>query len=362
MNRDKAISLATFVLAACVGPTSTVGPARSEASNEAPGPKPPPVAQVEPAQVEPAHAGPAHAEPEPIEAEATQPHVPSTPTLERRSEHLVVVAPHAIEDAVVVPGGVAFVQHDEIWLASPDSDEVRLLEDPIDPHGLARVGSWLYWLGNEKNGRIELSTAKKERIPRFAPPGRQSNFAAGDKLYGITDEGQVWGLEGMHISRVETHADRQWRSLPGHFGAGAKVLVLPVLDPAEREAFLWRVRVGGKGQRVETNRVVPALWSINAKGSLAFVRGDEVFRLGAKSNKPRRLFEEPDVSALCWCGDAVCTFVASESELRIHGKDRTEVRPLTAGLEQPSRTTCSAEYVAWRVSGEARATMGVLAL
>ena len=352
MKPCKAIALGALAIAACAGSTTTVGPTADESRTENPAPKGLPDAPAKTAE-----------QPE-IEAEVSPPEAPiEPPKLERLAEHFVVVAPSAFEEALVVPGGVAFVQSEQIWIASRANEEVRMLEDPIDPHGLATDGSQLYWLGHERNGQIELASGEKGRFVRIAPPGRQRDLAFGDVAYGVTDRGQVWRVDGMHVSRVDTHMDRQWQSLPVGFGAGDHVVVLPLRDVARGETFLWRARVGGKGVRVETKRVQPVFWSVRADGTLLFVRGEQVFRLGAKSNKPRLMFEEPRVSAVCWCGKSVCTFVESSGELRIHRKGATETRPLAPGLETPIRVSCDAEHVAWRVAtGEGTHRLGVIAL
>ncbi len=344
------LALAALVLGACVGSTNTPEPRPDEARHAAPVPKPqtPP----QPAPVQPVAAARPHTAespaPEPEQAPTVEedPQVPP-PAFTSTAQGFVVKTAKSIEEIEVVPDGVAFVQWGEIWIASPGAGAVESVVAGRDLHGLTTDGTWLYWLGNERNGRLELATGAKEPLPRFARPGGQQDLSVGDVPYALTDGNVVWRLEGLHVSRVKTHLDRTWRVVGGALGAGNRVVVFPVFG--DRKTFLWRLRVGGNGHRVETRGIFPRSWSVDARGRLVFIRGASVMRLDPKSKRAKPLFEEPNIRAVCWCGADVCTFVDDQVRLHVRGGD--EHRVLAEDTGKVTRISCSARRVAWTVPG-----------
>ncbi len=278
------------------------------------------------------------------------PEPPAELGAQRLDDRTVIAGPDGIEEVAVIPDGVAFTISSDIWVAPADGGELRTVATTVDPHGLATDGRWLYWLGHEKNGRLELATGKEQRRPRFAVPSAQVDLAMGDVPYGLDIDGRVWRIEGNHLERVDLRTEPDVKASSA-IGAGKRVVVVVVFDFASRATFLWRVRLGGKGHRIDTRQFRGRFWSVDAKGRLVFVRGGDVMRLDPKSTTPKRLFTVAKLTALCWCGSAVCTFSEDDDQILRHRPGASEPEVLVRGLGPVHRISCSDERVAWTAPG-----------
>lgn len=296
-------------------------------------------------------------EPEPAPEPAQKPPaaaVPTEPTVDSEREHVVVVGARDLEDVVVLPDGAAFTTGGEIWTIAADGSNLKKRVTTVDPHGLATDGTRLYWLGHERNGTLELGSDEVEFLPRIGQPGTQHRLAFGDVLYGLTFEGALWRFAGGGVTRVHTRLEPGSRTLSG-FAAGKRVVVLAALrrEGGRMSPTLWRVRVGGKGHAIATGAARSGRrWSVNPRGDVLLAEGGVVKRRDLSAKSSRKLFDEPGVGAVCWCGPHVCTFVPEANEVRLHRRGAAEASTLATDMGELRRVSCNARHVAWTTAGD----------
>jgi hypothetical protein len=327
---------------------------------------------------EPTHTDPAHAElapadplrsreaapagssepaPDPPPGERASPLIePELPTVARAHDRTVIASPITIEALVPIPEGIAFAQGGEIWALAADEGTLRKLATTVDPHGLVTDGRWLYWLGHERNGKLELATGQVEPLASFGAPGEQVDLAIGDVLYGRSGSNAVWRFEGNGIHRIDVRPDRTWRALPG-LGAAERVVYLPMIDTAARPLtfFILRLHVGGRSTRIPVEGAPqPLRWSVSRTGSLVLIgeQGTAVMRLDGKATKPRKAFDEPGVSAVCWCGDDVCTVDEDDGVVRRHRRGSADAEVLARDVGPVARLGCDERRVAWSTADD----------
>jgi hypothetical protein len=320
-------------------------------------------AHTDPAPAEPAGSGeaaparpPEPAPPPPPDERASPPVEPEVPTVARAHDRTVIASPVAIEALVPIPDGIAFALGGEVWAYAADEGALRKLATTVDPHGLVTDGKWLYWLGHERNGKLELATGQTATLASLGAPGEQEDLAVGDVLYGRSGAKAVWRFEGNGVRRIDVRPDRTWRALPG-LGAGERVVVLPMMDTATRPptSFILRLRVGGRSTKIAVEGIPqPLRWSVSRTGSLVFVaeRGTAVMRQDATAAKARKAFDEPGVVAVCWCGDDVCTVDADDDVVRRHRRGSADAEIMARDVGSVGRLGCDERRVVWSTVGD----------
>jgi hypothetical protein len=264
---------------------------------------------------------------------------------------MVITSPQAVEALVPIPHGIAFAQGGEIWGLAVDEGALRRLATAVDPHGLVTDGHWLYWLGHERNGKLELATGRTATLASLGARGEQEDLAVGDVLYGRSGTQAVWRFEGDGIRRIDVRPDRAWRALPG-LGAGDRVVYLPTLDTATRPPtpFILRFHVGGRSTRIPVEGIPQRLrWSVSRTGRLVFVgeRGTAVMQQDAKAAAASKAFDAPGVVAVCWCGDDVCAVDGDDDVVRRHRRGSADVEVVVHDVGPVARLGCDRRRVAW---------------
>lgn len=271
----------------------------------------------------------------------------SSPTVTREDGRTVLSTSGNFEEVVLIPGGLAFNLNSEIWVLESDETTARSLTSTSDPHSLVSDGKWLYWLGYENNGKLELATGEVGWLPRMGRPEMQQHLAVGDVLYG-RNEMSVWRYEGLHLRQITFRTDEAGM-FRGEIRAGPRMVFLPTIDHVDGgrpQVFLLRLDVRGKMTKVPIEGTSPLRWSVNRAGSVVFRGADDaVMQLDAKASKPRRLFDEPNLSAVCWCGRDVCTVV--DDVIRRHRRGRAEAEPVVEDVGSVDQLVCSADRIAW---------------
>lgn len=301
---------------------------------------------------ETAPAGSPEPAPEPSPREHASPPIePETPTVERAHERTVISSPLATEALVPIPEGIAFTQGGEIWTYTADGGTLRKLATAVDPHGFVTDGRWLYWLGHEGNGKLDLATGQVDTLASFGASGEQEDLAVGDVLYGRSGAKAVWRFEGHGVRRIDVRPDRTWRALPG-LGAAERVVYLPMIDTAPRPptSFILRLHVGGRSTRIPAEGIPkPLRWSVSRTGSLVLIgeRGTAVMRQDVEAATLRKAFDEPGVVAVCWCGDDVCTVDGDDDVVRRHRRGSADAEVLARDVGPVARLGCDERRVAW---------------
>lgn len=339
--------LVVFGCSACIDRSSPPEPAPTD----------PPVAQP-PSTPNAEDEGTAASEAKP----STQPKLagepssrPDEPIVARREGRTVITSSSVVEELVLIPDGVAFVQGSEIWALGQDDAAPRRLATAVDPHALTCDGTWLYWLGHERNGKLDLATRRIETLPSMGTPGQEEDLAAGDVLYGRSAT-SIWRFEGLGVTRIAFRIDEAWSPMAG-LGAGTRIVILPIAERATKGApsfFLLRLGLDGKMTRIPVDGIPrPLRWSVSRVGSVVMLGGgDEVLRQDAKASKARVLFEEPGVAAVCWCGDDVCTVDTDDDVLRRHRGGGAEAERVADGVGSIRHLACGADRIAWSTSEE----------
>ncbi len=263
-------------------------------------------------------------------------------------------ASHSVGGLALIPGGVALVHSGTLWLASSQTGEFTKVETSTDPHALVSDGKWLYWLGHEKNEKLNLRTHEKSHVARFAPAARQRGLAVGDALYGFAEEAQVSRIGKRHVNLAH-RANPYWAS-PGHLEAGEGILAFAVIDRTDMSSFLWRTEVRKKGVRVDADLQQTHAWSLHNDGRLIFFRDGHVMSLGRKSKTPRPLFGQGDLTDLCWCGRDVCGISETVGEARVHHRGKPESTVVADAVGKPGFLRCSDQHIAWTTAGESKST------
>ncbi len=292
--------------------------------------------------------------PAPLPPQSAAPTVrPETLEIAKDRDSFVLTASHPVGGLALLPDGLALVHGGSLWLASTETRELTEIDAGVDPHALASDGRWLYWLGDERNGKLNLSTHETDFLPRFGRPQSQQGLAAGDALYGLGADGEVFRLDKLH-PRLANPGDRRWQTMGG-IQAGDHIFAFSAIDRVEMEAFLWRREDRRKGLRVEADLRHRHAWSLAHDGRLVFFRGEQVMLLSRRAKSPRPLFDKADLSGLCWCGKDVCGVSESAAELRLRAGE-SDPKVIATGVGRIEQLRCDAEKVAWTKPGIGKST------
>lgn len=270
------------------------------------------------------------------------------PVVERSGAHAVIAYDGDLdEDPVALLDGVAFAAGSGVWAYSDRTRLVSELARSVDPHQLETDGEWLYWLGFEENGRIELKTGRELFLPRLGASSDQ--LALGDCLYATTTSHELWQFCSLHLRQIRFGTDGEILALRGLEAGQAAVFTMALLrnrtGPIERVTL--RIRADGKSSTIPFF-VQSRHWDASTSGGLVFAveATGAVMRWGNRAAKQKPLFEEPGINAVCWCGRDVCT-VNDDHALRRYrgGKAPAEVVETSAG--PVALLDCNANYVTW---------------
>lgn len=182
-----------------------------------------------------------------------------------------------------------------------------------EPHGFGADEKSVFWLSSVGPAELDLETLRRKPEP-FIPTGFNYSVSIGDTLYGIGWMAHVWRAEGEMGSVINTGIDPNSVIWNRRIRAADRMFALGLLE--DEGSSIYRYRIGRKPHRIKTDMTYAAEWDLRPDGALLFMRGDHVYRLDARSNRPVELFEKADTTGLCWCGANVCTFSNATGEFR----------------------------------------------
>jgi hypothetical protein len=264
--------------------------------------------------------------------------------------HSVLTAPEFISDAVAVEGGVIFTQADALWRLNRDDSEPQKLVASPSPHSVAADGTWLYWLSDAPNERLNLETLAREPFVQIAAPAKQHRLSIGRHPYALADHGLVYWVRNNAAYVVIRPTSSDGRLGPLALRAGGNVVALSMVDP-NGAPYLKRARDGTDKDNVESSSTVAQRFSLNDEGELLFLRGDQVMRLSPDTDVPQHLFSASDLSGLCWCGANICTVSAETRTLqRYLGRLGTQEQTPEVLSKAPSSIqvlSCRDDTIVW---------------
>mgnify|MGYP003875256651 CR=1 FL=1 len=282
---------------------------------------------------------------------ADEPAGPPPPfSVELRPDGATISTLEEINDAIVIPGGVLLAHDNTIWRLDRGGRDLQEVTKSIDPHGMASDGTWLYWFSEEENARLNLETLERELIEQLEPAGLQYTFAMGELPYALTGPGMIWWYRGRDAYVVDRPKSADGRLGPLGLRAGGRVAVLSKVRP-DGTSYLKRAQGGRTKDAVESDSAHPRRFSVDPEGRLLFLRGEGVLRLNPGTSEAQFLFELPDLTALCWCGEDICT-ISAESQALVRHSGPFEgpshsvetLRPVNSDVHTLS---CNADAVAW---------------
>ncbi len=281
--------------------------------------------------------------------------------LDRDGRHLTVTSEGPFHEVVTTPTGAAFTHHHGLWVLSLEPDRVEAIElqRGEDPHGLAADEESLYWLSQTGPAKLNLEALVRDERP-FIPSGFDGSISIGDTLYAIGWMKHVWRAEDEMGSVINTDINPKHVVWLGRIRAADHMFVLGLLEAGR--SSIYRYRIGRKPHRIDTKWSLPRVWSLRPDGALLFVRDDRVYRLERKDQRPRELFEEPNIAAMCWCGPDVCTLSKDQGELRRHHRTRERYDVIASVPGKAEAIDCRASSVALITETGDRTSLHIISL